>query len=242
MVRLNKNLDFNIFDYKELEKYGVEYSFTSTGKKRDEAEGDNTKIYGHGFSSEPIKGEVRKNKIYKAWISILRECYGKSKEVKKNFTICDEWLDFVNFRKWYQDNYYESDEERVILTRNLIKLDNTHYSPETCIFAPQRIVAAMRTNFQKSYDINGEPLPLGITYKKDTRKYNLSVTYDDKHINVACSNCVEDLLPLARMAKEKELRRIAELYKSKIPERLYNAILNFDFDYFFSTTRGENNG
>ena len=83
-----------------------------------------------------------KKESYKVWYSMLQRCYKEcyiNKPTYKDCTVCDEWLCFENFEKWYNENYYEVDDEIMNLDKDILVKGNKIYSPETCCFVPKRI-------------------------------------------------------------------------------------------------------
>ena len=48
---------------------------------------------------------------YNAWRNMLMRCYDEKNFLKQptyeDCTVCEEWHNFQNFAKWYDDNYYE---------------------------------------------------------------------------------------------------------------------------------------
>ena len=79
---------------------------------------------------------------YKTWYQMLRRCYDE-KQLNRNTsykgcTVCEEWHNFQNFAKWYEENYYKIDGETMALDKDILSKDNKIYSPETCIFVPKK--------------------------------------------------------------------------------------------------------
>ena len=89
------------------------------------------------------KNEGKDKKSYKVWNSMLERCYSNKSLIHnptyKDCTVCDEWLCFENFEKWYNENYYEVDDEIMNLDKDILVKGNKIYSPETCCFVPKRI-------------------------------------------------------------------------------------------------------
>lgn len=74
---------------------------------------------------------------------MLSRCYNPNYHGAKNYfdvEVCDEWLNFQNFAKWFNDNYYTIEDDVVLLEKDFksyaYKLDKI-YSPNNCIFVPQ---------------------------------------------------------------------------------------------------------
>jgi len=75
-----------------------------------------------------------KTKLFRRWASIKDRCYNKNGKDYKNYggrgiTMCDEWFDFANFKKWFDANC--KDESLTIDRVNT----NKGYFPDNCRFA-----------------------------------------------------------------------------------------------------------
>lgn len=106
----------NIKDYFQPSLGGVGFIGNVQGKTRV-----------GGGSSKPIKS-------YAVWESMIRRCYDEKLHKRlptyKDCTVCEEWHNFENFHKWFQDNYIEGFE----LDKDIRVQNNKLYSPETCMF------------------------------------------------------------------------------------------------------------
>ena len=103
-------------------------------------------------------------KIYRTWSDMLKRCYDPY-YINKHLTyidayVCDEWHNFQNFAKWYEENYYECNNERMNLDKDILIKGNKIYSPETCIFVTEKI----NKLFIKS-DLTRGKYPLGVNEK-----------------------------------------------------------------------------
>lgn len=84
-------------------------------------------------------------KFYKKWSSIKTRCYNKNTPCYKNYggrgiKMCDEWLDFWNFREWaYKNGYSEG------LTLERIDV-NGNYEPSNCKWIPMKEQAINKRN------------------------------------------------------------------------------------------------
>lgn len=84
-------------------------------------------------------------KFYKKWSSIKTRCYNKNTPCYKNYggrgiKMCDEWLDFWNFREWaYKNGYSEG------LTLERIDV-NGNYEPSNCKWIPMEEQAINKRN------------------------------------------------------------------------------------------------
>ena len=75
------------------------------------------------------------------WNNIVRRT-SEGKSCYSNVTVCEEWLDFKNFKSWYEKNYpHQIKEVKFHLDKDWLQqgFENKVYSPETCIFLPQSV-------------------------------------------------------------------------------------------------------
>lgn len=135
-------------------------------------------IYGLGINDASYLTYIMDGKkmikcpAYRAWMHILARSYSKNYHEKqptyKGVTVCDEWLLFSNFRKWWMTNYIEG----YHLDKDLLILSNKIYSPETCIYVPQWL---------NSFTINNTA---------SRGKYKIGVCWNNEHLKFhsRCSN------------------------------------------------------
>jgi hypothetical protein len=79
---------------------------------------------------------------YEVWSDMFKRCYGTNRKKYSSYVNCtidEEWHCFQNFAKWFDDNYYAFDEQRLCLDKDIILKRNKHYSPDTCVFVPKSI-------------------------------------------------------------------------------------------------------
>lgn len=115
-------------------------------------------VYNHGYIGEgDYKATVdgKNTKMYAVWSSMLQRCYDK--DVKHNLdsysncTVCEQWLNFQNFAKWFDNNYYEIEGQKMQLDKDILYKGNKIYSPDTCMFVPQEINLMFRKNCNLNY-------------------------------------------------------------------------------------------
>lgn len=157
------------------------------------------------------------------WKEMIRRCYSE-KFLSKNPSyvgccVCDEWLYFSNFKKWFDENYIEG----YALDKDLLVKKNKTYSPKTCCFIPKEI-----NNLITKCDRKRGKYPIGVTkYDGDDffvvrfRKGNGNTEYIGTFKNVY------DAFNAYKKAKERYIKQVAEVYKNKISERVYNSLLNY---------------
>lgn len=156
---------------------------------------------------------------------MIRRCYDE--KLKERYSayygdcsVCEEWHNFQNFARWWNENIYRVGTERMHLDKDILFDGNRMYSPNTCVISPQRI------NMLFMKKPNKYNLPNGI---KPSSKGRYESKYNGKHLGVF--NSIEDAVMAHDMAKLEALIQIANEYKDKIPNNLYEALINWKPDY-----------
>ena len=160
--------------------------------------------------------------------------YHKVKPGYKDCTICNEWLDDRElFYEWVDMNFYKiKGEPTVELDKDILLPGNKIYSPDTCIFVPKRI----NDLFIHIHGRVDNGLPAGVTYSEKTGTYKVSamLTCDDsdkkKNVVLGYYDTIEEAFDVYKEHKKAEIIYIADLYRRKIPEQLYQAMVNWKFD------------
>lgn len=168
---------------------------------------------------------------YRIWKLVMRRCYDEDIQEKqptyKGCSMCKEWLCYANFKKWYDNHYYEIEGENIQLDKDILSKGNKIYSPDTCIFVPQKINLLFVKN-----NINRGDLPIGVCrYKKQENRYGARVhRFEGEYKSLGVFNTPEEAFYVYKEAKEKEIKRVADLYKDKIPQKLYEAMYSYEVE------------
>lgn len=158
---------------------------------------------------------------------MIRRCYDNKYKLKhptyKDCTVCDEWYNYQNFAKWYDENYYLIDNEEMNLDKDILYKGNKIYSPRTCVFVPQNI----NKLFTKTDKLRGE-YPIGISYNKKDSIYVVHCNDGNGNlIYLGCSPNNNKLFKIYKEFKEKIIKQVADKYKNKIPQKLYDAMYKY---------------
>lgn len=191
------------------------------------------RICGIGYLGEgEYKGSVNniQTKCYKAWHNMLRRCYDSSWHIKqptyKSCSVCEEWHNFQNFAKWYDDNYYEVKNERVALDKDILYKGNKIYSHSTCVFVPQSI----NELFVKR-DVARGKYPIGVSYNKTNGKFQSSCNNAYKErVDLGDFDNPIDAFNEYKRFKELTIKKKADLCKDIIPNKLYEAMYNYEVE------------
>lgn len=184
-------------------------------------------VYGVGYlgvgeyKNFTINGD---NKIFKTWQGMLQRCYDeklhKRYETYVDCTVCEEWHNFQNFAKWYKESYYEIDGEMMCLDKDIIAKGNKVYSPETCVFVPRTINIC----FTKTNKLRGD-FPIGV--RKVKEKYGVTLSIKKKKVTNKTYKTPQEAFDVYKELKEKHIKNLANQYKEYIPQRLYDAMMNY---------------
>lgn len=183
--------------------------------------------YGVGYHSKNSKryGDTN-DKCYLTWRNMLKRCYSTEAKYKNyrelGITVCDEWLDFSVFEKWFDRNYYEIPGEEMQLDKDIIHHGNTVYCPENCVFVPRSINAI----FIKSQNRRGN-LPIGVIYSERHKCYMSSCSVYGKNIRGRHKDIIS-AFERYKQIKEDYIKTVAKAYLGKIPDRLYAAMMNYE--------------
>ena len=107
------------------------------------------------------------------------------------------------------------------MDKDILIKGNKIYSSETCVFVPERI----NLLFIKNDRIRGD-LPIGVSY--DGNRYKSQCKNGThKYIRLGTYDTPEEAFQIYKQYKENVIKDVANEYKGKIPEKLYNALMNY---------------
>lgn len=183
-------------------------------------------VYGIGYlgNGKYNTGTAEEHTLsYMTWFGMIRRCYSKKKKEKfpayfGTCTVCDEWHNYQNFAKWFEENYIEV-EGGLHIDKDILFPGNKEYSPEKCLLVPQRI----NMLFVNHPHSNKNGLPTGIHIIKNGK---LVAEYNAKRLGIYSS--LDEAFASYKDAKERAIKTIAEEYKSVITRKLYEALINYE--------------
>ena len=143
----------------------------------------------------------------------------------KGCEVCTEWHNFQNFAEWFEDNYYKIPGEVMSLDKDVLVKGNKIYSPETCMFVPQDI----NILFTKCDNSRGD-YPIGVSYHKQKGKYISRCNVCNKLKHLGYFDNPEEAFNAYKTAKEKYIKEVADKYKEYIPQKLYEAMYNYEVE------------
>jgi hypothetical protein len=195
----------NVKDYLFKSKYGVGYI---------------------GLGKYKAGNGIHKNQ-YTKWKMMLERCYDPYEINKypsyKDVIVCDEWLNYQVFAKWYDENYYEIPNEIMEIDKDLIKYGNKQYCPELCSFVPRSINSLLNNNHCR----RGK-YPIGVIFSKYNNKYRATISIQGKRKQLGNYSTPIEAFEAYKMAKEKYIKYMANKYKNYLPVRVYNFLINYE--------------
>lgn len=204
----------------------------------------------HSFQKREIKNPYRRNKFggyigegkynkknnltyYTHWYEMLDRCFGEErKEKQPRYKECflgdDNWLNFQNFAEWCEGNYYEVPGEVMELDKDILFKGNKVYSPKNCIFVPKRINVLFVKN-----NINRGKYPIGVSQNGKINiqlRVNCNILTEYKYLGSFPIDRPFQAFTTYKNFKEKYIKQVADEYKGLIPEKLYNAMYNYEVE------------
>jgi hypothetical protein len=165
-----------------------------------------------GYGDYSVTENGKHTDSYTRWKNCLNRAYKDRGKSYIDVSVCEEWHNYQNFAKWYDENYYEVKDEIMCLDKDILIKNNKIYSPNSCIFVPNRINLLFVKN--KDYR-NG--YPIGVVPSKN--KFVGQVNYLDKTIKKEFST-IEDAFSFYKFHKERIIKEVADEYKDLIPLQL----------------------
>lgn len=179
---------------------------------------------GIGYCPYPLSMQYKKH--YKIWGAVLSRCYSPISVEKfptyKNVTVCEEWLNFQNFAKWFDINYNPETMKGWQLEKDILVKGNKIYSPETCCFVPAEI-----NNLFTKRNISRGKHPIGV--HKSDNKFISQFSSKTKNY-IGSFDTPEEAFQAYKIAKELYIKEIADKWRGQIPEKVYNAMYNYKIE------------
>ena len=203
----------------------IQYRVVKTGQIKNRF---HPSMYGKGYLGlgnykTSING--KRTKCYIMWKNMLQRCYSENYHLRtptyKDCEVCEEWLNFQNFAKWFEENYIEG----YVLDKDLLSKGNKIYSPETCCFIPPEINSIIA-----GYTNRNKDLPLGVQKCKKSKKYTASLTLNYKSIYCGGYETIEEAFNKVIEFKNSHIENILIQHKNNLSEEIFNTIKNYTID------------
>lgn len=212
-----------------------------TGSEYDKLRKEVISVEDLGRQQEYLSYVSNKNiNPYNIWAGIYQRCYERestSKNVNHCYDesfMCDSWrYDKDAFAEWYNAGYYDCDGEIMMVDKDLLFPGNKEYAPDKCCLLPQTINSALasctkRRNFSRLRKTKN--LPIGVRYDECRKKYYAEIRPfgHDRMVPLSYFDTPEDSFEEYKVIKKAELMILAVRYKSKIPDKIFRALMQYE--------------
>lgn len=180
----------------------------------------NRNIYGVGYIGS---GDFRarngrvKTKEYSVWENLMQRCYSEkfleNNPAYKGCSVHPKWHNFQNFAEWYTSQEFYG--EGYHLDKDLLHRGNKVYSEDTCCLIPRAINNAIVGMFKSG----------GVRFEEEYSKYRSYISCNGLQKHLGYFSTESDAIGAYRDAKTKYLKSLAETWKNKIDDRVYNSLL-----------------
>lgn len=117
------------------------------------------------FTQQIIDGKRVRCQANSSWMRMLTRCYSAKFHHRSptyiGVKVCDEWLSFMTFRKWWVENQVDGWQ----LDKDLLS-DNRIYSPESCIFVPSWL-----NHFTVDCGAARGLWPIGVSFRRELGEF-----------------------------------------------------------------------
>ena len=245
IVEYNNVLDI-VIEFQDEHKYRVHTSYQAF-KKGVCKNPFFASVFGHGYlgtdkeGNTPNVNEFKDGKLcatqeYNKWQKMLKRCFDSKFKEKhptyKDITCCDKWLCFANFLEDFEilkQEYNWNVDEKLQLDKDILHKGNKIYSLKNCVLVPDYINFLFVKN-----DTKRGSYPVGVSYHKRAKKYQALCNINGKQTRLGYYNTIEEAFNAYKIAKENEIKRVADECVSKgfmtKDSRLYNAMINYQVE------------
>lgn len=219
-----KNNSDIIVEFKDKHNYKTRTTYQSF-KKGQVKNKFFPSMYGVGYIGNTDTTINKKEKqSYKKWRDMIQRCYSGDSKYYNSYqdcSVCEDWLCYSNFEKWFDENYWEVEDDIMCLDKDILTIGNRIYSPNKCIIVPNKINLLL---------IGAHKKAKGFVKCSGCNTYNSSVSILGEYINLGNFKTKEDAFKAYKNAKEYYIKNVADRYKNKypnFPQKLYDAMCNY---------------
>ncbi|MDC4952827.1 hypothetical protein OHW04_02150 [Acinetobacter baumannii] len=188
-------------------------------------------IYGVGINDwdTPVRKDGKLIKEYYLWRGVLERCYSdwfqNRTPAYRGTTCSEEWLALSKFANDIRQkpNFDKSITDGWQLDKDILVKGSKHYSNETTCFVPPSI----NNVILKSDRARGD-LCIGVTAVNG--KFQAQLRTENRKSITACFDTEVKAFLFYKKEKEKQIKRLAELFKDQLDSRVYQASVNYQVE------------
>lgn len=165
-----------------------------------------------------------KSEAYQKWHDMMNRCYNEKFLEKhpeyRGCSVCEEWHNFSNFKVWYDSHKYG--DVVLDLDKDILFKGNAIYDAAHVALVPHEI----NTLFVNGKKSRGD-LPVGVHFDNEREKYRAEMSFMGRNVKLGRFDTAESAFERYKEYKEDFIKDMAELYKEKIPDKVYHAMMNW---------------
>ena len=176
-------------------------------------------VFGEGLLGEGglAVENNEKTKEYRVWSLIIYRCcykkYSRKLAPYKDCEVSEEWKNYSNFYKWYEDNFYECSDQLEV-DKDILSKEEKIYSKETCLLIPR--------------EINGfcKPSKQGGCYLTVCNKWSANVNRRSGYTHIGNFDNFEEAEIEFIKCKNSIFQSLVDKYKGELPKYVYKKLKN----------------
>jgi len=163
---------------------------------------------------------------YTLWNAMLQRCFDEKYKQKyptyKDVTCSREWLSMTKFiedvskMKGYGFDGWALD-------KDILQKGGKLYSKDSCCFVPTEVNLLLI----KCGNSRGE-YPIGVNFNKQSGKFKAQLRINGKLKHLGYFTTPEEAFQAYKLAKEAQIKAVAEKWKHLLDERVYLALLAYE--------------
>lgn len=165
---------------------------------------------------------AKDNYIYSKWANMMQRCYDEETHKLKPYyapcTVEIEWQNFSNYREWHKENAMGG--KKVDLDKDILIHGNTVYSSDTCTLVPH----FTNTIFEE------RGLDTNVVLNNNTGKYDVTMSVLGKREEVGSFDTEKEAKHGFIDYKQEYIRKFAKKSKGKVPNKTYEAMVNWKIE------------
>ena len=235
--------DFKILKYND--SYNVEIQFLKTGfetsvqlvqvKSGEVKDPYSPSVYGVGIlgTKYPITVNGRNTKEYALWCDMLKRCYSNDFKKKhptyEGCEVSDKFKSYEHFYEWCHKQVgfgNDGNGNPFHLDKDLLVKGNKVYSEDSCVFLPQEINSLLT----KCTASRGEHL-IGVCWHKKDNAFVARVNKGKgRREHLGYFKTELEAFNAYKQAKESFVKEQANVWKSQIDIRAYEALMKYQVE------------
>ena len=153
---------------------------------------------------------------YSKWYNMLSRCYSPNRY--KDVVVCDEWHNYQNFAKWFEENWRDYMDSSWHLDKDIRIKSNKIYNSESCMIIPKEV----NNLFVKTTNKN-----IASTIDKNDGIFTPYLSKNGITIPLGRFKKYEEAFQAYKTAKEDWIKEFMKPWESIIDDKNFSAIVNY---------------